>query len=136
MADAFAVRITVFSDEQGFDPSIDVDDIDPTAHHIILYDGSRAIATGRVFPEPGNTATYHIGRVAVLKECRGGTGRRLMGDLEDLARSLGARRVVLGAQCQAQGFYAKLGYTPFGQGFLEEGCPHIHMSKELTTNPR
>lgn len=131
LADAFLVRVAVFIDEQGFDPALDVDEIDPAAHHIVLYDNTAPVATGRVFADPATPGGCIIGRVAVLPQCRGGTGRQLMGELEALARQLGAREARLGAQCRAQGFYAKLGYEPYGDTYHDEHCLHIHMKKDL-----
>lgn len=140
LADAFAVRQDVFVDEQGFDLMLEFDDIDPAAHHVVLYDGEQPVATGRVFPTDGD-GLYAIGRVAVRSAYRGGTdragtdragtGRLLMERLETLARSLNARAVTLGAQCRVRGFYEKLGYAAYGEEYLDEHCPHIHMRKSL-----
>lgn len=131
LADAFSVRMTVFVDEQGFDPALELDDTDSTAHHVVLYDEARPVATGRLFPSAERPGAYVIGRVAVLGECRGGTGRQLMEALEAVAAELGAAEIELGAQCRVQGFYGKLGYTSFGEVYMDEHCPHIHMRKTL-----
>lgn len=130
--DAFEIRTTVFVDEQGFDPKLEIDDIDPTAHHVVLYAGDTPVATGRVFKaEEMAEGWYILGRIAVLKECRGGTGTVLMGHLEELARSIGAKNISLGAQKRVEGFYSSLGYVVYGEEYLDEGCPHIHMKKSL-----
>ena len=39
--------------------------------------------------------------------------------------------VHLHAQIHAKGFYEALGYTPFGDIFLEAGIEHISMKKKL-----
>lgn len=130
LADAYRVRTAVFVDEQGFDPATEIDDTDPVAHHVVLYDGGEVVATGRVFPGEG-PGEYIVGRVAVLAGRRGGAGRVLMGHLEQLAGSLGAREITLGAQCRVQGFYEKLGYRCHGDLYYDEHCPHTHMSKTL-----
>jgi len=131
--DAFAVRETVFVKEQGFSLEIELDEIDAVAHHVVLYEEGRPVACGRLFADPqmgGNT--YHVGRVAVLRPLRGtGLGRRVMEEIERKTRALRADRLVLGAQCRAQDFYKKLGYTPFGEVFMDEHCEHIHMEKWL-----
>jgi predicted GNAT family N-acyltransferase len=68
----------------------------------------------------------------VLKRYRGqGVGHTLMGKLEECAKSLGGSRVVLGSQLQASEFYSKIGYTPYGEEYMDEHCPHIHMEKAL-----
>lgn len=130
LSDAFAVRMAVFVDEQGFDPALEIDELDGSAYHVVLYDRERPVATGRVFPgeEPG---LYVIGRVAVLPACRGGAGRMLMAALEQEAKRLGARAITLGAQCRVRGFYEKLGYSACGEMYYDEFCPHIHMRRAL-----
>jgi ElaA protein len=37
--------------------------------------------------------------------------------------------VVLGAQVQAQGFYARLGFAVDGPGYDEDGIPHVPMRR-------
>lgn len=128
--DANLVRTIVFIDEQGFSPENELDDIDPTACHVVLYHDGQPIGTARTFPDPEDPACYIIGRVAVLKEHRGGgTGRILMEAVEALAIRQGARRLYLGAQCHASGFYQKLGYETYGEHYYDEHCEHVHMQK-------
>ncbi|WRS27144.1 GNAT family N-acetyltransferase [Oscillospiraceae bacterium MB08-C2-2] len=134
--DALKVRLAVFVDEQGFSKESEFDDIDSTAHHTVLYEGTRPVACGRTFPgkEPGE---WIIGRVAVLPTYRrGGTGRFLMLQLEEQCRQNGAQSILLAAQVQAQGFYEKLGYVAESETFLEEHCPHINMRKKIALAPR
>lgn len=132
LTDAYAVRTAVFVNEQGFSPELEVDETDRTAYHIAMFDGPKPIATGRVFPCEEDPHVYVIGRVAVLKKYRSqGVGYKLMGKLEECAKSLGGQAVVLGAQLQARPFYEKNGYEEYGQEYQEEGCPHVHMKKNL-----
>ena len=133
LADAFKVRHIVFVDEQGFAAEIEVDEKDPTAHHIVVYDeAGNPIATARTFPETPGSDHYIIGRVAVLKSFRGtGLGMFIMDETEKLAAKLGARFVKLGSQVQAIGFYEKCGYTEHGERYYEEHCEHVDMLKEL-----
>jgi predicted GNAT family N-acyltransferase len=132
LTDAYAVRTSVFVNEQGFSPELETDEIDHTAYHIVLFDGSKPVATGRVFPDTEDKQTYFIGRVAVLRRYRGqGAGIKLMSKLEECVKTLGGARVVLGAQNRAMDFYRKCGYTPFGAEYLDEDCPHTHMEKTL-----
>ena len=130
LADAFEIRRIVFIDEQGFDPDTDIDDIDPVAHHIVVYDAGRAVATARTFPHESGGGCYAIGRVAVLGEYRGtGLGLFIMQEAEKLAAKLGAKSFTLGAQIQALGFYRKCGYIEYGQTYYDEHCEHINMQK-------
>ena len=122
------IRNTVFVKEQGFTDEFDAED--NRSWHVVVYDGEKAVATGRVFSD--SEAEYHIGRVAVLKEYRScGIGRIVMNALEQKAKELGAETVRLGAQCQAEGFYKKAGYESIGERFLEQMCPHVTMIKKL-----
>lgn len=127
LPEAMEIRKTVFVDEQGFVDEFD--ETDKTAHHIVvLHDGS-PIATGRVFPDEGS---WHIGRVAVLPDSRKtGAGRYVMNTLEEIAAENGAAEVVLSAQVQASGFYERLGYSAFGEEYLDQHCPHIDMRKKI-----
>ncbi|MFV0400907.1 MAG: GNAT family N-acetyltransferase [Oscillospiraceae bacterium] len=135
LTDAWWVRDQVFTIEQEFSPEIEVDDMDVLAHHVVFYEDGKPIATARTFPETGGNGgeTYIIGRVAVLKEHRGGgMGKRLMDAMEEKARELGAKAVLLGAQCRAKGFYERCGYTDTGEPtYFEEYCEHVDMRKKL-----
>ncbi|MDL2232458.1 GNAT family N-acetyltransferase [Ruminococcaceae bacterium OttesenSCG-928-L11] len=132
LTDAYGVRTAVFVNEQGFSSELEIDDIDRSAYHIVMFEGGKPIATGRVFVDSQDKSTYIIGRVAVLKKYRSqGVGFKLMGKLEECAKSLGGTQVVLGAQMHAVPFYEKNGYTAFGEEYMEEHCPHIHMRKTL-----
>jgi predicted GNAT family N-acyltransferase len=44
LTDAYAVRMSVFVNEQGFSPELETDEIDHTAYHIVLFDGSKPMA--------------------------------------------------------------------------------------------
>lgn len=132
LTDAYSVRMSVFVEEQGFSPDIEVDDTDPVAYHVVFFDDGCPVATGRTFPNADKPSEYVIGRVAVLENRRGtGLGYTLMEALETLARELGAKTVSLCAQCQARGFYEKCGYEASGDLYYEEHCPHVHMEKKL-----
>ncbi len=123
-----AVRTQVFIEEQGFEQ--EYDEIDKTAQHIQVFDGDRVIGAGRLFPE--EDGVWHIGRIAVLPEYRKmHIGALIMEALEQRARECGGRQTILSAQCRAAGFYEKCGYAQQGDIYLDEGCPHILMTKTL-----
>lgn len=123
-----ALRQAVFMEEQGF--SYEFDETDLSATHITLYEDGEAVACCRIFPDkPG---TYHVGRVAVRRDCRGkGLGAAVMAEAEKAAASQGADFLVLSAQVQAAGFYRKLGYVQEGGEYLDEHCPHVSMRKQI-----
>lgn len=127
--DAIYIRETVFIQEQGFEN--EYDETDNVAKHIVIYDEDKAIATCRLF-WCQEEDSYHIGRIAVLKEYRGkGIGRIIMDEAEKLTRSLGGKTLRLGGQVHAAGFYDKIGYERCGEEYLDEGCPHIPFIKYL-----
>lgn len=128
-AEAKAIRVAVFMDEQQF--SCEFDELDDTAWHLLVYDGPLPAAVARIYPSEENGA-WSIGRVAVSKEYRGqGLGAFAVKEAEKQITRLGGQKAVLSAQCRVQGFYEKLGYIPSGEIYLDEYCPHIHMEKTL-----
>ena len=149
---ALAIRFEVFVDEQGVDPAAERDALDPdprTFHSLVVDDEGIPLATGRmlaphtdIFHGEGSfgamdPALPHIGRVAVRKVARKtGAGTVLMLELEAeaLARhgADGSVRVELSAQDHAMPFYEKLGYTPYGAAYLDEGISHHDAFKVIT----
>ncbi|MCQ2416742.1 MAG: GNAT family N-acetyltransferase [Oscillospiraceae bacterium] len=127
--DVRKIRIEVFVEEQGF--VYEFDDIDDYAVHMALYDGKKPVAICRYFPgeEPD---TFVFGRLAVIKEYRGGhVGLRMIQEAEKEIMAKGGTTVILHAQCRAKRFYEKAGYQAYGELGEEEGIPHIWMRKNL-----
>ena len=125
---ARAIRQAVFIKEQGFQHEFD--EIDRTAVEALVLEDGRPVATGRTFPESDG---WTIGRVAVRRDCRGkGLGAAVVRALEAEAVKRGARRLALHAQVRVRGFYESLGYHAEGSEFLDEFCPHIRMTKEVS----
>jgi len=120
------IRTSVFTGEQNVPVSLDFDGLDPSVVHVLVKDGDRFVGTGRMLDDG------HIGRLAVLKEKRGkGFGAAAVGALVEEAKRAGMKRVFLGAQMHARGFYQKLGFTEYGSPFIEANIEHIHMKKTL-----
>lgn len=91
------------------------------------------IGTARLMGGSGGAS--HFGRLAVLQPWRGrGVGSRLLRLLEEAALARGARRIVLNAQIAVELFYAGHGYAPQmpRTEFMEDGIPHVRMSKPLS----
>ncbi len=127
-ADLRAVRMAVFVVEQAIPESDEWDALDAPSQHLLARDATgRAIGCGRLTPD------RTIGRMAVLREWRGrGVGEALLRSLVEQARALGWPEVVLHAQVQAIPFYARQGFTPFGDVYDECGIPHQRMRLVLT----
>ena len=121
------VRETVFVAEQQVPIEEEWDDLDPLCRHVVARDlQDQPIGTGRLTPE------HKIGRMAVLSEWRGrGVGDALLVALLDQARSLGWTEVSLNAQVSAEAFYARHGFTPYGERFMEAGIEHQAMKRAL-----
>ena len=127
--EAAEIRDSVFVQEQGF--CSEFDETDREAVHLVLKIDGIPAGTCRLFK--GETeGEYLVGRLAVRKEYRGkGLGADLMAGAEKKIRSIGGNMIVLHAQQQARPFYEKQGYSAYGEGDLDEGCPHIWMRKYL-----
>jgi len=123
------LRWTVFVEEQGVRPSLELDGHDKTdaVHALALVDGVPCGAGRLIFIAPG---VARIQRMAVIDDARGrGVGKALLAFLEDEARRRGATRLTLWAQVQAQAFYEKAGYA--ASGAVQDGTaiPHVSMEK-------
>lgn len=151
--DAMTVRFEVFVHEQGVSPEGERDalDSDPRTVHVVAYnDEGTPVGAGRLLAPHTDTAhgegsghgamdpsTAHIGRLAVAKAMRGtGLGAALMEVLECEALDVhgvdGQVRVELSAQDHAIPFYERLGYTVYGEPYLDEGIWHRDAFKDVT----
>jgi predicted GNAT family N-acyltransferase len=121
------VRETVFVAEQQVPIEEEWDELDPQCRHVLARDlQDQPIGTGRLTPE------HKIGRMAVLREWRGrGVGDALLVALIDQARALGWTDVSLNAQVSAEGFYARHGFEPYGERFMEAGIEHQAMRRKI-----
>lgn len=128
-APSYRIRKAVFGVEQGFEH--DFDEEDDTAEHLVVYKDGEPVATARCMPS-GKPDGYYIGRVAVVREERkNGYGRKMIRAIEKRLAGKGAKRIELYAEVYARPFYEKLGYAVAGEVFLDEGCPHVLMAKEV-----
>lgn len=124
---AIRIREAVFMQEQGFADEFDA--LDEVATHLVAFDGDTPVATCRIWLAKDG---YHVGRLAVMKEMRGtGLGRLMLAEAEKHVLALGGCSVSLHAQCRAEQFYRKCGYTPYGEIDYDEGVEHVHMRKIL-----
>ena len=123
---AGALRQSLFVDELQIALGLAHDAADLTAvHALVLNRLGQPLATARLLPEGPGVAS--IARVAVSRAIRStGFGRTVMHALMQLAAERGDTRVVLCSQCSAEGFYARLGFVPIGEPFVEAGVPHRH----------
>ncbi|MBO8170498.1 MAG: GNAT family N-acetyltransferase [Bacillaceae bacterium] len=131
--DAFHVRYRVFVEEQKVPEELELDQYDeqPETIHFVAYN-QKMKPVGAARLREWDTRTGKVERVAVLSYVReNGLGSKIMNYLEQEARKKGYRTLKLNAQLQAQKFYARLGYEPYGKTFMDAGIEHIAMKKNL-----
>ncbi len=110
----------------------DLDGKDQKALHVLGSNNNILIAYTRIFgpgdyyPEPS------IGRVVVAPAARAhGTGRLIMNaSLQTIQEHFNTSKVRLSAQTYLQKFYISLGFEQIGEGYLEDGIPHIEMFRK------
>jgi ElaA protein len=116
------LRVDVFVVEQRCPyPELDGRDIEPSTLHLWTADEHGPTAYLRMLDD---TSAVRIGRVCVRRDARGGgLAHGLM--TEALHRT--TQPVVLDAQSQLAGWYARLGFRVDGNEYVEDGIPHVPM---------
>lgn len=124
------VRETVFVEEQGYTLEEEFDEYDSVCPHLVLFEDEAPVATGRLILLPDGTAK--LGRIAVLKSHRGQhLGAKIVEALLEKAKSLGAKRAYVSAQCYAIPFYNKFGFKEYGEEYPDGRIPHMDMDLTL-----
>ena len=127
----FMIRRKVFIEEQGVSEEEEMDGLDDQADQYLLYVNAAPAATARIrYPDPERGK---IERVAVLPRYRNlGVGEKLVIRLmADISTRNTVKEIILAALTSVVGFYEKLGFTAFGEEFLDAGIPHLWMSRKL-----
>ena len=122
------LRVDVFVVEQACAyPELDGRDAEPGTRHLWVTgtDPTQPLAYLRVLTEPDGT--MRIGRVVTTPSARGrGLARRLV----EVALGVDpSATTVINAQSHLVDFYSKLGFTPSGAEFLDDGIPHVPMRR-------
>jgi ElaA protein len=127
-----ALRNRVFIVEQQC-PYEDIDgqDLVRDNRHIFAIGEGRMLACARILTPLDENNPVKIGRVIVTSEARGlHLGYRLMEQvLASCERYWPRHQQYLSAQAHLQQFYARMGFTPVGEVYLEDNIPHIDMVK-------
>jgi len=106
----------------------DVDELDPSAHHVMLWRGDELFGTARLLRnDQGNT--IKVGRVAVTASHRGGgLGTSMMRAIHDwIVQQSGSAVGVMSAQAYLEPWYARLGWVREGTSYFEAGIDHVTM---------
>lgn len=123
------IRKDVFMIEQNVAVEEELDTLDYEARHFLIESNDTYVGTARiVYIEDAAL----IGRVAILKEHRNlGYGYALIEHLLNILKDEGYKKVRLGAQTHALGFYEKLGFKVYGPMYLDANIEHYDMELDL-----
>lgn len=129
--EAFEIRREVFVEEQAVPAEEEYDEYETIARHFLAFDEQgRSCGTARWRFTPKG---IKLERFAVLQRARGkGVGAALVQKvLEDVAAQpdTTGKTCYLHAQLTAMPLYAKFGFAPEGEEFLECGIRHYLMKK-------
>jgi ElaA protein len=123
------LRTDVFFVEQRIDEEeLDNRDQEPTTEHLWIADDTGCAAYLRIIvdAEPSYRDARHLfGRVAVRADRRGEGLSQLL--IAEVMRLYGDQPMLLHAQQYIAPLYAKFGFEPFGELYVEAGLPHVMM---------
>lgn len=110
----------------------DIDGKDQKALHVIGKKEGRIIAYTRCFDKGIYFKEAAIGRVVVQKDQRKfGFGHQIMkASVKAIEERYNTRKIKLSAQQYLIEFYKSHGFSCVGEGYLEDGIPHIAMIKD------
>ena len=120
------LRVDVFVVEQQCPyPELDGRDGEPGTEHLWFEEDGEVLAVLRVLDDGPSRA---IGRVATAAGARGrGLAARL---IEEVLASHGQGPLHLGAQAHLESWYERFGFRRSGEGYVEDGIPHVPMRRE------
>ncbi len=110
----------------------DIDGKDQKAMHVIGTKDGVMVAYARIF-KPGDYADEaSIGRVVVRKGQRKfGFGKDIMKEAIHAVHNHYNEKIIrVSAQMYLERFYHEFGFNQIGDGYLEDGIPHIGMIKK------
>jgi predicted GNAT family N-acyltransferase len=121
------IREQVFVVEQQVPISLEWDDLDAGAMHLLAFNQQeQAIACARLLDNGS------IGRMAVLSEYRGvGIGCALLYAAISICKQQSLKTVTLCAQTHAIVFYQKAGFVIVSDVYLDANIPHVDMQLKI-----
>ena len=110
----------------------DIDGKDQPAWHLMANEDDKLVAYTRILPPGVSYSDPAIGRVVTSSaKRRSGLGRELMKrSIEACEKLFGKTSISLSAQVYLQSFYESLGFIVVGEEYLDDGIPHIKMSRK------
>ncbi len=110
----------------------DIDGKDQKALHVVGTKDGEIVAYARIFKSGDYADDASIGRVVVMKDQRKfGYGKEVMKDAIHAIHEYFNEEVIhVSAQMYLERFYHDLGFNQVGDGYLEDGIPHIGMVRK------
>ncbi len=129
MYDILQLRSEVFVVEQDCVYQ-DIDGHDDKAYHVLFYDKEILVAYSRILPPGAYFDELSIGRVIVKETHRSQKlGHELMkASIEFALKTFPKSLIKISAQQYLIKFYESHGFVISGEGYLEDGIPHIGMT--------
>ncbi|NJX13991.1 GNAT family N-acetyltransferase [Tamlana crocina] len=108
---------------------LDLDGKDQKALHVLGYKNKELIAYTRIFKPGDYLEEASIGRVLVVKnERKHHYGNQIMeASIMAIKEYFETQVIQISAQCYLRKFYGDLGFSEFGEEYLEDDIPHIGM---------
>jgi ElaA protein len=110
----------------------DIDSKDQKSLHILGLKNNKIIAYTRIFKPGDYFNEASIGRVVVAEnERKFKYGHQIMkASIAAIAAHFNTATIIISAQTYLKKFYNNLGFNQIGDGYLEDGIPHIKMLKK------
>ncbi len=110
----------------------DADHKDQDAFHLMAFIDDDLAGYTRLLPKELSYDEMSIGRVVTSpKYRRTGIGKKLMeASINKCHELFGEGAIKIGAQLYLKHFYESFGFKQEGEGYLEDGIPHIYMIKD------
>lgn len=107
----------------------DIDGKDQKAIHVVGYNEGELIAYARIFKKTDYFEEASIGRILVKQSYRKmEVGHRLLDyAINYINLTLKENKIRISAQKYLISFYQKHGFQVDGEGYLEDGIPHVNM---------
>jgi len=107
----------------------DIDGKDQVSLHVLGYQGKELIAYARIFKKGDYFKEASIGRIIVKETYRSkDVGHRLVDyAINYINFTLNENDIRISAQKYLIAFYQKHGFQIDGEGYLEDGIPHVNM---------
>ncbi len=110
----------------------DIDGKDQKALHVLGFEKDKLVAYTRIFPPGYYFPEAAIGRVVVREKSRKNSfgNEILKASIQAIERKFDTHKIKLSAQVYLTKFYENHGFHQTGEGYLEDGIPHIAMVKK------